>query len=134
VSGYSSVPHRPLPWVVIFGEVLPLSHPSSAELSSGNKKASVPWGSLLGKEAEYVDSEYLPEGFTFKEPSKVNKAVTYAWLKFWFDRQEDPRTKTVFTFKVVKGNNGEPVAAVGSGNERNSNGRGRRKPKQPVKK
>jgi hypothetical protein len=111
-----------------------VSHPSSAELSSGNKKASVPWGFLLGKETEYVDSEYLPEGFAFKEPSKVTKAVTREWLKFWFGRQEDPQTATVFAFKGVKGKNGEPVHAAGSGIKGTSTRKGGRKPKPPTKK
>jgi hypothetical protein len=58
---------------------------------------------------EYVEKEYLPEGFYFKEPSKLPKSDGYAYLKFWFQRQEDPQIKTVFEFKRIKGKDGEPV-------------------------
>jgi hypothetical protein len=82
---------------------------STEGIACGNKKVAVPWGSLSGKETEYVDEEYLPEGFYFKEPSKMVKADVYTYLKFWFRRQEDPRTETVFEFKRIKGKDGEPV-------------------------
>jgi hypothetical protein len=105
-------------------------------VSSGNKKASVPWGTLLGKEEEYVNLDYLPEGFAFKEPSKINKADSLAWLRFWFNRQEDPRTKTVFTFEQIRGNDGLPVKAIaqaetGGGRESRD---GQKKSKPPVEK
>ena len=41
----------------------------------------MPWGSLLGWEADYVDPEYLPANFTFKEPSKLSKQEALDRLK-----------------------------------------------------
>lgn len=68
------------------------------ELATGRPKASVPWGSLFGSEAEYVDQEYMPDSFTFKEPSKLSKPEALTSLKFWYDRQQNPKVKTVFQF------------------------------------
>ena len=62
----------------------------------------------MGSEAEYVDPEYMPEGFTFKEPSKLSKVEAYARLKFWYDRQQDPNIKRVFQFRRIRGKIGEP--------------------------
>jgi len=68
----------------------------------------VPWASLLGSEADYVDPKYVPVNFTFKEPSKLSKQEALDRLKFWYGRQEDPKIKTVFQFQKVLGRDGEP--------------------------
>jgi hypothetical protein len=78
----------------------------------GKQNVSVPWGSLVGSEAVYVDQEYLPEGFTFKEPSKLSKVEARDRLKFWYDRQENPRVKKVFQFRRIRGKHGEPELPV----------------------
>jgi hypothetical protein len=62
----------------------------------------------MGSEAVYVDKEYIPDGFTFKEPSKLNKIEAYDRLKFWYDRQENPRVKKVFRFSRIRGPTGDP--------------------------
>jgi hypothetical protein len=96
----------------------------------------VPWGSLGGKETEYVAKEYLPDGFRFKEPSKMAKADVYAFLKFWFQRQEDPGTETVFEFQRIKGKDGEPVGlkvANSKGGKRKTQ-HGSKKPGKKAKK
>jgi hypothetical protein len=81
----------------------------------------------MGSEAEYVDPEYMPEGFTFKEPSKLSKVEAYARLKFWYDRQQDPKIKRVFQFSRIKGKNGEPELPDRGRKAKKSNKTGGRK-------
>ena len=68
----------------------------------------------MGREDEYVAPEYVPSNFRFAEPSKLSKVDARAWLKFWYDRQQDPKIKTVFKFKKIKGKSGDPVDIVKS--------------------
>ena len=55
-----------------------------------------------------MDEEYLPDGFTFKEPSKLSKSEVYERLKFWYGRQQDGGIETVFKFRCIKGKDGKP--------------------------
>jgi hypothetical protein len=66
----------------------------------------------MGAEATYVEDQYLPEGFTFKEPSKLSKAEVYECLKFWYGRQQDGGAETAFKFRCIKGKNGKPKEVV----------------------
>jgi len=68
----------------------------------------------MGREDEYVAPEYVPSNFRFAEPSKLSKVDARAWLKFWYDRQQDPKIKTVFKFKKIKGKSGDPIDIVKS--------------------
>ena len=79
----------------------------------------------MGSEAEYVDPEYRPDGFTFKEPSKLSKIEAYAGLKFWYDRQQDPKVKKVFQFRRIRGKNGEPELPDLGRKEKKSNRKSR---------
>jgi hypothetical protein len=82
-------------------------------LATGKTKTSVPWAALNGNEETYVDSQYVPEDFSFKEPSKLSKKESYERLKFWFDRQADPNIKTVFQFRRIRGPDGDPIVPPG---------------------
>ena len=96
-----------------------------AELASGNSKAMVPWGSLQGHEEDYVDNEYVPKNFTFKEPSKLTKVECYERVKFWYDRQENPTIKKVFQYRSIRGPDGNLLQTKMTGNDK----RGSRKAK-----
>jgi hypothetical protein len=67
------------------------------------------------------------------------KSDGYAYLKFWFQRQEDPQIETVFKFKWIKGKDGEPVGlpvsqSNGDGLKgKRGPGKSRKKGKQPAK-
>jgi hypothetical protein len=88
----------------------------SLEIASGNNKASVPWGFFQGHEDIYVEDEFIPDGFTFKEPSKLSKPEAYLRLKFWYDRQQDRKIEMVFQFRAVKGKQGTvPKSGKSSG-------------------
>jgi hypothetical protein len=104
------------------------------ELASGQKKATVPWNSLLGEEDKYVEDEYLPEGFKFSEPSRVSKFECEARLKFWYNRQEDPKVKKTFEFHSFRGADGDPVrvqrakgGVKGKAPKKSARGRGRKR-------
>jgi hypothetical protein len=56
----------------------------------------------------YIEDQYLPDGFTFKEPSKLSKSEVYDRLKFWYGRQQDGGIETVFKFRCIKGKDGQP--------------------------
>jgi len=64
----------------------------------GEVQATVPWTSLFRSKNVYVNQEYIPDRFTFKEPSKLSKAKALNQLKCWYNRQTDSRVKTVFQF------------------------------------
>jgi hypothetical protein len=68
---------------------------------------------MLGSEEQYVDEEYIPQGFTFKEPSKLSKVEAYDRIKFWYDRQENRSKKRVFQFRQIRGKDGEPEQLPG---------------------
>jgi hypothetical protein len=55
-----------------------------------------------------VDPKYVPEGFTFKEPSKLSKIEALDRLKFWYDRQQNPKVNKIFQFRRILGRTGEP--------------------------
>src|ERR1700719_1694367 len=99
-----------------------------AELASGNSKAMVPWGSLQGHEEDYVDNEYVPKNFTFKEPSKLTKVECYERVKFWYDRQENPTIKKVFQYQSIRGPDGNLLQTKMTGNDK----RGSRKAKNGI--
>jgi hypothetical protein len=76
----------------------------------------------------YVEDQYLPEGFTFKEPSKLSKSEVYKHLKFWYGRQQDGGAETVFKFRCIKGKDGEPEEVAME--EETSKARKKKKPVQ----
>jgi hypothetical protein len=79
-----------------------------SETASDNPKASVPWNALLGQEEVYVEGQYLPPDFTFKEPSKLSKPEAYDRLKFWYDRQQNG--DITLKFHRYRGHGGDAVA------------------------
>ena len=55
-----------------------------------------------------MDDKYLPDGFTFKELSKLSKSEIYECLKFWYGHQQDRGIETMFKFHCIKGKDGKP--------------------------
>ena len=97
-----------------------------AELASGNSKAMVPWGSLQGHEEDYVDNEYVPKNFTFKEPSKLTKVECYERVKFWYDWLENPMIKKGFQYRSIWGSDGNLLRRKMTGNSKRGSQRGKK--------
>lgn len=70
-------------------------------------RSTVPWSTLSKSHREFIDAQYLPKNFEFKDPSKMTVGAARAVLKFWINRQEDFEIQTVFRFKGVQDKSGE---------------------------
>ena len=79
-------------------------------MAAGKKLATVPWSTLTLAHKDYIDSDFLPEGFEFKDPSKLSFSAAQQLLSFWAQRQQDDDEDHVFQFKAIRGASGTAVA------------------------
>ena len=69
------------------------------ERCSGGKKSAVDWAALSENQDDMIHHKYLPDDFTFRDPSKMRKAHYQSLLEHWYMRQEDDSIDVVFAFK-----------------------------------
>jgi hypothetical protein len=82
---------------------------------------------LQAKEDEFFDSEYLPDGYTLKDPSKLGRADTKVLLQFWRERQNNGRK--AFEFKAFL-NKEKDMESVNQSGGSLGQGRGKGKGKE----
>ncbi|KAG1758104.1 hypothetical protein EDD22DRAFT_850281 [Suillus occidentalis] len=63
----------------------------------GNLKVSVPWKYVIPQWDKIIPAEYLPEGHSLAEPSKLRQIHATELLQFWYDQQEEVKD-IVFMF------------------------------------
>jgi hypothetical protein len=68
-------------------------------MCSNGKKTAVDWTALAENQDAMIDSEYLPDNFTFCDPSRMKKNDYFTLLQHWYERQEDKDIETTFAFK-----------------------------------
>ncbi len=55
---------------------------------TGRKKQIVPWGTLVKDPSSWISGECVPDGFEWKDPSKIQIGEIFRLLYHWMDRQE----------------------------------------------
>ncbi|KAG2341718.1 hypothetical protein BDR05DRAFT_1001557 [Suillus weaverae] len=55
----------------------------------GDPKVSVPWKYVIPQCSKIIPAEYLPEGHSLAEPSKLRQVHATELLQFWYDQQEE---------------------------------------------
>ena len=56
------------------------------DYTTGNKNTIIPWGLLSRDPSSWIDSECTPDGFEWKDPSKIRLAEAHRLLEHWRDR------------------------------------------------
>jgi hypothetical protein len=74
----------------------------------------VPWGAMSESPHDFIDAKYLCEEAKLRDPSKMSKLEAHCHLKFWYNRQEDPKCKIAFEFHAVKCTRGGKIVPVAS--------------------
>jgi hypothetical protein len=54
---------------------------------TGKKKQIIPWGKLLKSPSSWISEECFPDGFEWKDPSKIKKKHVFRLLYHWRHRQ-----------------------------------------------
>lgn len=70
----------------------------------------MPWASIQEDQELFIDEEFLPSGFTLREPTRLKEQEMIRLLRFWLDRQ-DSGTDIPFKFKAYRQSDGTVVAA-----------------------
>lgn len=55
--------------------------------ASGNFKGPVPWGEVIPRISDFIDAQYLPDGFAFTTPDHLKVKDCVALLKHLLDRE-----------------------------------------------
>src|ERR1700735_3732086 len=55
---------------------------------TGNKKQVIPWGSLIKDPTSWMIAECIPDGFEWKDPSKIHVGEVFRLLDHWRDRED----------------------------------------------
>ena len=56
--------------------------------TTGNKTQVIPWGSLVNDLASWMMAECIPDGFEWKDPSKVQVEEVFCLLDHWRDHED----------------------------------------------
>src|SRR5277367_712703 len=81
-------------------------------MASGSLTATVPWADISLGTDTYIDSLYLPEGITLRDPSKLKKEDTARLMAFWRKRQEEHGPRECFQFSHYLGGGREKELRV----------------------
>ncbi|KAF8259055.1 hypothetical protein EI94DRAFT_1814044 [Lactarius quietus] len=55
---------------------------------TGRKNQVIPWGSLVNDPLSWIPQECIPDGFEWKDPSKIQIGEIFCLLDHWRDRQD----------------------------------------------
>jgi len=55
---------------------------------TGKKKQIIPWGTLVKDPSSWISEECVPNGFEWKDPSKIQIGEVFRLLDHWRDRQD----------------------------------------------
>lgn len=83
-----------------------------ADLASGKRVRPVPYGSLEQDMDLFVQEQYRPAGFSFKDPRNMQKAQIINLLKHVYARQERLGAALAFRFSKVVGRHRIPESAT----------------------
>jgi hypothetical protein len=98
------------------------------ERCSGGKKSAVDWTALSENQDDMIHHKYLPDNFTFRDPSKMKKAHYRLLLEHWYKRQEDDSIDIAFAFKGYWDPSNDSVVTVKDKQPKSSLGKRRTAP------
>jgi hypothetical protein len=98
------------------------------ERCSGGKKSAVDWTALSENQDDMIHHKYLPDDFTFRDPSKMKKAHYRSLLEHWYVRQEDDSIDIAFAFKGYWDPSNDSVVTVKDKQSKSSMGKRRTAP------
>src|SRR5271170_3102249 len=81
-------------------------------VAAGSLTAMVPWADISVATDTYIDSIYLPEGITLRDPSKLKKEETARLMAFWRKRQGEHGPRECFQFSHYLGGGREKELRV----------------------
>jgi hypothetical protein len=61
----------------------------SPGFTTGKKKKFIPWGALVQDPSSFISEECTPEGFEWKDPSKIQRGEVFRLLYHWRSRLDD---------------------------------------------
>ena len=79
--------------------------------------AKVPWTCLEKERAVFIADKYLPDGITLRDPEHMQEEEIKRLMRWWRDRQFDPRIRTVLRFHAWKSRSGAAEALGPNGVE-----------------
>lgn len=96
---------------------------------SGNPKARPPWKDISSNTDNFIEAEYLPDGFIMQEPTKLVEAQLDRLMNHWYDRQQ--AKQVVFSLKGYKSKDGQilPPVQVSTTKDSKQNSKGKGKGK-----
>ena len=62
----------------------------------GKDRIPVPWAKVCRRPSDWVLEECYPEGFTWADPSKIQKAEVFRLLEHWRQREKDGLTALIW--------------------------------------
>lgn len=66
----------------------PMSNIYSSGFVTGKKKALIPWGALVRDPSSFINEECTPNGFEWKDPSKIRIGEVFRLLYHWRHRKD----------------------------------------------
>ncbi|KAF9470933.1 hypothetical protein BDN70DRAFT_901731 [Pholiota conissans] len=104
VSGLPIMPGPPPPDVYQLtkdlGTIIRLYLNSHYRLASGHLYQTAPYTAIIERTAEFIDPEYLPPGFEFKDPNYMNREQMLAFILHVRSRQGGSDYESAFRFKA----------------------------------
>jgi hypothetical protein len=55
---------------------------------TGKKRQTIPWGKLVKDPSSWISEECIPDGFEWKDPSKIQIGEVFRLLYHWRDRED----------------------------------------------
>ena len=96
--------------------------------------ARPPWLNITDRQEEFVSPDYIPEGFTIREPSCLKVSEKELLLDFWRARQDNPKAKHAFLWAAHLTSGEMVVHNYVIASEELSSGPARRKSSKKTKK
>ena len=56
---------------------------------TGDKGKIIPWGSIMKDQTSWIMEESIPDGFQWKNPSKIQREEVYCLLDHWRAHQDN---------------------------------------------
>jgi hypothetical protein len=71
-----------------FNSFAPTSNIHQLGFITGKKMQVIPWGTLVKDPSSWISNECFPNGFEWKDPSKIQVGEIFRLLDHWRDRQD----------------------------------------------
>ncbi|TFK59124.1 hypothetical protein BDN72DRAFT_865410 [Pluteus cervinus] len=80
-------------------------------IAAANNNATPSWSVIEQLTDQFINSEFLPDGFKFRDPWKLREQDARTLMNFFYERQEDDTIPITFCFKAYRNGKG-PAANI----------------------